>query len=92
MTHIFISPNNEYPRHVGDILLDDPSWDGDQNNLPTGWIPVTPTERPFVEDGKIAYELEPSLVDGQYVQVWAVRDLTKEELALIEELNYQFLQ
>lgn len=78
MTHIFISPLNEYPRHIGDIFREHPDFDG--VNLPEGWKAVTPTDFPTVSSTETYFEVEPILVDGQYVQVWAIRDLTEEEI------------
>jgi len=78
MSNLFISSNNEYPRYVGDILIEYPDFDG--VNLPDGWKAVEPTERPPVGQNEIAYEIEPELVDGSYRQSWAIRPLTAEEI------------
>ena len=84
MTHIFISPNGDYPRHIGDIQLDNPNWNGDQSNLPEGWKAVTPVEPPAILENQTAYEEAPKLIDGEYVQVWKVRDLTAKEVKALE--------
>ena len=81
MTHLFISPENEYPRHIGDIRLSSPECDG--INLPEGWKPVKSIDAPVFGNGQILEELFPELIDGKYVQVWNVRDLTPEEIALL---------
>jgi hypothetical protein len=76
---IYISPKNEYPRHDGDIRLEAPNWNpGDE--LPEGWIAVIPTEPPLAGEGKIVYELPPTETDGVFTQVFAIRDLTAEEI------------
>ena len=80
MTHIFINPDNEYPRHIGDIYLDAPEFDGDLDNLPTGWKPVTLTEPPLVTGNQTYFEVQPVLVDGNYLQTWDTRELTAEEI------------
>lgn len=77
---LYINPNNEYPRHVGDIQIENPEWNyGDP--LPSGWLEVVPSEAPIVVDGKVLVEMSPEQVDGVWSQVWALRDLTEEELA-----------
>lgn len=88
MTNLYINPNQEYPRHIGDILLDHPDFDG--INLPEGWKPVAYSQRPTVEDYQVVLEVFPELIDGQYVQAWYVRDLTVEEMAAKEEWKKNF--
>jgi hypothetical protein len=78
MTHIFISPLNEYPRHIGDIHREHLDFDG--VNLPEGWKPVTPTEPPTILTIETYFEIEPVLVDGNYFQAWGIRNLTEEEI------------
>jgi hypothetical protein len=84
MTHLFISPDNEYPRHIGDIEREHPEFDGNITNLPTGWKPVTPTEPPVVTNNEVYFELEPVLVEGSYVQAWDIKALTDEEVEAIK--------
>lgn len=78
---MYISSSNEYPRFLGDILLEFPDFvEGDA--LPTGWHAVTPAEVPSVDfDFQLIYEEFPELIDGTYYQKLIVRDLTEEELA-----------
>jgi len=78
MSNLFISPNNEYPRYVGDILIDYPDFDG--VNLPTGWVAIQETERPPVQENEIVYEISPKLTNGLYKQSWAIRAVTEEEI------------
>jgi hypothetical protein len=78
MSNLFISPSNEYPRYVGDILIEHPDFDG--VNLPTGWQVVEQTERPPVNENEIVYEIAPELVDGYHKQSWAIRSVTEEEI------------
>ena len=87
MTYLFINPDNEYPRHQGDILLDDPSWDGTIENLPNGWKPVTPVEPPTVTALQTIEEDFPKLINKEYFQVWKVRDLTEKEIEQNNEVG-----
>lgn len=73
------SPKNEYPRFIGDLLLEHPNWK-EGEPLPTGWQVVTPIERPETSDTQVAYETGPVEVDGVLTQGWAVRELTEEEI------------
>lgn len=76
---IYVSPNNEYPRHIGDIQLDHPEFkEGDK--LPKGWVKVAQADRPTAEADKIVYEDFPIEVDGIMTQNWQVRDMTAEEI------------
>lgn len=77
---IYISPENNYPRYIGDIQLDVPSWKiGDP--LPEGWREVSEAPKPEHADGFIAYEDTPVEIDGVMTQNWVVRELTLEEIA-----------
>ena len=78
MSNLFINSNNEYPRYIGDVLIEHPDFDG--VNLPEGWKTVEETERPTVEENEIVYEIEPKLVNGSYRQSWATRAVTEEEI------------
>lgn len=78
MTHLFINPNNEYPRHVGDILLEDPNYDG--VNLPAGWKAVEVVSAPAPGDNEVVYESLPEMIDGVYRQLWLTRPITEEEI------------
>jgi hypothetical protein len=79
---IYISPNNEYPRHIGDIQLEHPTYELGQE-LPEGWVQVEEASRPEVEQGQVAYEGSPVEIDGVMTQNWQVRNLTEEELERI---------
>jgi hypothetical protein len=76
---LYISPNNEYPRHIGDVQLASPNWKPD-DELPSGWIAVVPTDPPIAEQGKVVYESAPVETDGVWLQTWAIRDLTDAEI------------
>jgi len=78
MTHLFINPENEYPRHPGDIFLTNPDYDG--VNLPEGWKAVQPTEPPQIEEQEVLFEVFPELTDGIYLQKWETRPMTPEEI------------
>lgn len=78
---LLITASNEYPRYVGDLKLAFPNWqDGD--DLPDGWHLVT--ESPIIKGSaeEFVFEVFPTLVNGVYVQTWAKRDLTEEELEI----------
>lgn len=82
---IYISPRNEYPRHYGDIQLENPGWNfGDE--LPSGWTLVNASQPPALEANQVAFEVFPIERDGSYYQAFEVRELTEEELAT-RELN-----
>lgn len=78
---IFIDPNGNYPRFIGDIVLENPSWTIG-NSLPPGWILVAETVPPEVTSTQILEESFPELVDGIHTQKWTVRSKTEQELAL----------
>lgn len=78
---LYINPQSEYPRHAGDIQLIDPTWEIGQP-LPEGWILVEPTEPPVLTGDKVLQELAPQEVDGTFTQVWSLRDMTEQEIAL----------
>jgi len=76
---IYINPQGEYPRHIGDIQLEHPKFkDGD--TLPEGWVKVAEADRPTVGENQVAYEAHPEEVDGVMTQNWIVRDMTQEEI------------
>ena len=85
MTHLFINPNGQYPRHPGDILIDHPDYDG--VNLPTGWQAVQVTEPPTLESNQVLEETYPELFNGVYVQAWSVREMTTEEIQRKENIR-----
>lgn len=78
---IFIDPNGNYPRFVGDIILENPAWEVG-NPLPDGWTPVQSTTPPEATTSQILEESYPELIDGVYTQKWTLRDKTEQELAL----------
>ena len=85
MMNLFINPNNEYPRHTGDILLEYPDFDG--INLPEGWKTVEPTDPPVFGEGQILEELFPEFINGAYKQTWNVRTLTAQEIKTLSQLQ-----
>jgi hypothetical protein len=76
---IYISPQGDYPRHAGDIKLDNSNWQEGQE-LPIGWVAVEETPAPAITKGQVWFEVYPELVDGIYYQKFEVRDLTAEEI------------
>lgn len=79
-----INPNGEYPRHIGDLLLEHPDWvSGDE--LPEGWTEVAPGEIPTIDESKqLWFEIEPQEIDGVWTRQFSVRKLTAKEIAAIE--------
>ena len=76
---IYISPENKYPLHYGDIMLANKGWQlGDE--LPTGWVKVEMTEPPEVTANQTAEEEFPVEINGAITRSWVVRDLTQAEL------------
>ena len=76
---LYISSENEYPRHIGDVQLVKAGFkEGDA--LPKGWTKVEESERPTAGTDKVTVEGTPEQVDGVMTQTWTVRDLTQAEL------------
>jgi hypothetical protein len=76
---IYISPDNEYPRHYGDIQLANPTWKlGD--DLPEGWVQVAESPRPEPGVDEVTVEGFPIEVEGLMTQNWVLRDMTAEEI------------
>lgn len=80
---LLINPEREYPRYIGDLKLEHEDWQiGDA--LPEGWVEVLPTEMPEYDyETESVDELVPTLVNGEYRQVWQKRDKTAEELQFL---------
>lgn len=76
---ILISPNNEYPRYIGDLQIENPNWSvGDE--LPAGWVEVVETDLPVAGENQVVYQDFPTEVDGVMMQNWQIRDMTAEEI------------
>lgn len=76
---LYISPENEYPRHIGDIKIQNPSWK-EGEPLPTGWVEVKELFIPEVGENEIWYEEFPIEIDGVMTQNFKVRAMTAEEI------------
>jgi len=61
----------EYPRHIGDILLD-----GNTEKF----VKVLEVPAPIVPMYSYAYEDTPELIDGEWTQKWLVGTMTEEEI------------
>jgi hypothetical protein len=78
-----IDPNGNYPRHMGDLLLEVPEWQ-ETDALPPGWVDVAPGVIPAFDSATQTFdELPPALVDGVLTRQFAVRNLTTEEASLL---------
>jgi hypothetical protein len=76
---ILVDNKNNYPRFMGDLLVQHPKWqEGD--SLPNGWHEVQDTMPPQISVDEVFAEEYPKLVDGQYIRTWSVRPLTDEEI------------
>jgi hypothetical protein len=63
---LFIAPENKYPRYIGDLQLENPSWkNGDK--LPDGWIEVIP-EQAIPENAINIREAFPEFRNDKYYQ------------------------
>ena len=72
---------HEYPRHQGDIRLEHPNI-GEEFVCPETYAHVEYVETPDHNyETQTAYQLPPAQTNGVWNMVWAVRDLTAEELA-----------
>jgi hypothetical protein len=78
MTYLYISPDSEYPRHIGDIYREHPEFDG--VNLPSGWKEVLDSPAPILEDNETMVEDFPILIEGKYVRSLSKRALTPQEI------------
>jgi hypothetical protein len=82
----------EYPRYEGDIRLEYPeileSETGDTFPCPETYAPVRWVDAPELNaETQTAYELAPVNADGVWSMVWAVRDMTQEEIDFINSLK-----
>lgn len=85
MTTYINTTTGEYPRYIGDILIEHPNADPSGETLPTGWArvryvaaPLFSTYNPLIQR---AVQLAPLLEDGLYSMQWTVRDMTEDEIA-----------
>jgi hypothetical protein len=83
---LFINPQGDYPRHIGDLLLEYPDWEEGQA-LPAGWIYVQNSSIPAYNTNTQKLVEESPVLDGDgiYTQKWSVVNLTEEELALASD-------
>jgi hypothetical protein len=86
----------EYPRYEGDIRLEYSeileSQTGDTFPCPDTYALVQFIDAPeFNVDTQIAYELAPVNNDGVWSMAWAVRNLTQDEIYLIEQEKLKLL-
>ena len=65
---------------MGDVLLADPTWE-EGKPLPDGWTLVEyATQIPEAGVDEVVYEVEPTIKNGKYVQKFATRPMTAEEI------------
>jgi hypothetical protein len=88
---IFISPQGEYPRFVGDIELENSNWNQETDPVPSGWIVVEETPSPVIDENQMMEETFPIKDDaGNYHRNWKVTTLTDAEVADRKLKNAQF--
>lgn len=75
---LFISPESDYPRHIGDIQLANKGWQP-EDDLPENWQLVMFTDRPEIGNYQVCYEEFPKEIDNVLSQNWQVREMTDEE-------------
>jgi hypothetical protein len=79
---LFINTDTmEYPRYEGDIAVEPNA----------NWAEVQTTTMPEYAVGQAPYELTPTLIDGVWIQQWAVRDLTAKEIENDKQLHLEYL-
>jgi hypothetical protein len=75
----------EYPQHEGDIRREHPDISeeltGDTFPCPDTFALVVQTPMPDTTSTQLAYEAPPVQVNGVWQNVWAIRELTQEEIA-----------
>lgn len=87
MTHIRTTESGtEWPYDLSRLRVDFPNVSFPLPYDPVdladhGILPVADAEPPQAGPGEIAQEIAPILTDGEWVQQWAVRAMTTEELA-----------
>jgi hypothetical protein len=75
-----INPNNEYPRHIGDLLAEHPDWT-ETEPLPDGWIEVLPGELPLPTYKQFVRELPIAQNEnGQWVRQFELADLPADQI------------
>lgn len=78
---ILINPNGEFPRFIGDLQNSHPSYtQGDP--LPDGWLLVTETTPPEVQDGYEAVWGDPIQTPNGYETTWVIQERTIQGLPL----------
>lgn len=75
----YIDPQGNYPRHAGDVQLELPGWDEDNDALPEGWVNVLPGTLPEVPEGYRLVELAPKSVRGKMVRQFATEAIPSGE-------------
>lgn len=81
---IFIDPNGNYPRHIGDLLLEHKAWKT-KDSLPDGWTLVEKTDQPIAGTGYMIKESYPALVDGKYQQTWEIVPIPEGYFNILQE-------
>jgi hypothetical protein len=81
---IFIDSEGNYPRFIGDVLVDYPDWN-EKLPLPSGWQLVKETAPPRTAlENQVIEELAPVGINGELRQQWSVRDMNEEELLQLD--------
>jgi hypothetical protein len=71
----------EYPRHMGDIMLEHPELDADNFVCPDTYAPVLDGDVPVYNSmTQTLYEEPPSQIDGVWVKSWRIYNFTQEEI------------
>lgn len=75
---IFIDDKGNYPRFLGDLLLEHPDWNK-RKKLPSGWMKVEETTPPVRPRNVILEEDYPQVIDGKAYQRWKLRNVSEKE-------------
>lgn len=85
----------EYPRHEGDIRLEHPEITQDQTGdsfpCPSTHALVTWVNPPEIdENAQFAYQTAPIEENGEWKMVWAVRNLSQEEIDYLQTIKNKY--
>lgn len=77
----FIAPDGGYPRHIGDVQIDDSNFVYGESALPNGWVEVAEGVVPeYNVETETFYEDAPALINGVMTRQFVVRPLTAQEI------------
>ena len=81
----------EFPRYIGDVIADSPSWTPDLP-LPSGWAELHIDEPPTTSDTQTALYGTPTLDGTVYRVGFTIKELTDSELAKLNDVYSKLAQ